>query len=504
MVYLKKGLQGIFALLIGGFSASIIAYFTRIILARTLSPAEYGLFYAVFSFFMFVILFSNLGMGATSARYIARYAARGEQDNVQFTILFTLFFRLISTGLFAVGIFLFRDFLASEYFTDANILPADTAYLLFIFLGIFILLMLTKIQRNTLQGFQRQGSLSISRFFEKVFFFVGVCYLAYTGTMSVITVAWAFLLNMILTVGLLIPLFIRSTKFSTAHLTWKPKIAKTVTLFSFAAIFAAAGNLTLGYADTLILTYYASLEEVGIYNVVLPTILGLGVLSKAIQTAFMPLVSELWAKGLKDKVAEGVHLVTKYFLFLITPLMVVLLLFPKFFLRIIFGEAYVGGAVALQILTLGLIFINLVTVNESVLFGLGVPRKLSEILFIATFVNLVLNFILIPQTAWYGGINGAAIATTISYVLLTYLTFRILGQKMTLISERKTVLVCIIGGILLALIIKTTEKLLHINQYAEVTLAIIVGGIIYVLFCLSQKVITKKELLFFAKKLIGR
>ena len=56
------------------------------------------------------------------------------------------------------------------------------------------------------------------------------------------------------------------------------------------------------------LTYFRSLEEVGIYNVVLPTVMILAFFSHAIYHVFFPMVSELWSKNLKDRLRQGFYI----------------------------------------------------------------------------------------------------------------------------------------------------------------------------------------------------
>jgi O-antigen/teichoic acid export membrane protein len=54
--------------------------------------------------------------------------------------------------------------------------------------------------------------------------------------------------------------------------------------------------LLISSADTLILTYFKSLEEVGLYSAVIPIINLMLYFPIAISTVIMPLSAELWAK----------------------------------------------------------------------------------------------------------------------------------------------------------------------------------------------------------------
>ena len=54
--YTKRLVRGGAFLFVMSVVAAFVSYFIRIILARNLSPAEYGLFYAVFAFVTFFLL----------------------------------------------------------------------------------------------------------------------------------------------------------------------------------------------------------------------------------------------------------------------------------------------------------------------------------------------------------------------------------------------------------------------------------------------------------------
>jgi O-antigen/teichoic acid export membrane protein len=94
-------------------------------------------------------------------------------------------------------------------------------------------------------------------------------------------------------------------------------------------------------------------------------------------------------------------------------------LFSHLIIKILFGQAYIGAVFTLQIYVWAGIAVFLgVAVNQYLL-----AKNLTRISFyntlIGAIVNIILNIILIPKI----GINGAAIATLISYTLATFGVF---------------------------------------------------------------------------------
>jgi len=94
------------------------------------------------------------------------------------------------------------------------------------------------------------------------------------------------------------------------------------------------------------------------------------------------------------------------------PVLIAILVFPSFLLGI-FGEDFTAGKTALLILAFGQFFS---TISGSVINILNMSNRQKtarNIIAICTFINVVLNLILIPIY----GINGAAIATATSTIL---------------------------------------------------------------------------------------
>jgi len=89
-------------------------------------------------------------------------------------------------------------------------------------------------------------------------------------------------------------------------------------------------------------------------------------------------------------------------------------IYSRLFITSFFGTAYADGAIALQILLFGVLFYTVSLINENIVSGIGKPQIIMNIIVAAAIVNIVLNFILIPLF----GINGAAIATMVSYVMM--------------------------------------------------------------------------------------
>lgn len=87
--------------------------------------------------------------------------------------------------------------------------------------------------------------------------------------------------------------------------------------------------------------------------------------------------------------------------------------FGSFLIPFVYGSAYAGATSAMLILLPGILFACVPKIASPWFYAQGKPQVHLYITFVAFAVNLVANFLLIPRF----GISGAALASSISYIL---------------------------------------------------------------------------------------
>ncbi|MCO5382956.1 MAG: polysaccharide biosynthesis C-terminal domain-containing protein [Methanosarcina barkeri] len=125
------------------------------------------------------------------------------------------------------------------------------------------------------------------------------------------------------------------------------------------------------------------------------------------------------------------------------PLFALIFVYPEFLITKLYGAEYVGGTTALRILALGFIANSYFGFNYHTLLASGDSDFLMKCSVASAGINVVINFMLIPEY----GMVGAAIGTAVSYasieVLMTLRAWK--KQKMHPFTSmyRKLTLVCI-------------------------------------------------------------
>ena len=129
------------------------------------------------------------------------------------------------------------------------------------------------------------------------------------------------------------------------------------------------------------------------------------IISISIATTILPASSE--AFKLKDigMLQKYVSEAYKFSLLFVVPMCVGLALFAEPTLRVLYfkNPAYVAGAMALAILSIGMTFYSIFAISTSIVQGIGNPRIPMYILVGGAVVTGVLNWIMVPTLGIAGG-----------------------------------------------------------------------------------------------------
>ena len=106
-------LKGGFTLFVGSFISLIVVAAGSILVARMMSPADYGLYGVTLVLPSFFLLFSDWGVDAALIRFIAKYRKQGKHELIWGLERGALLFKLGLGGILSLFLFLSADFLTA-------------------------------------------------------------------------------------------------------------------------------------------------------------------------------------------------------------------------------------------------------------------------------------------------------------------------------------------------------------------------------------------------------
>ncbi len=454
-------------------------------LALHLSVSDYGLIYAMIGFFSLFMLFIDLGLEQAATKFIVEYRVKQDFDSIRSLAFSVLGFQLICSFIFFILVFLFSKNLALSYFHSA---PA-AEYL--IILGIwfctspFIIFI-----SYLLLGFEKTTWYTAIDFFRMTILFTGTfLLLSWDKGIYAPLVIYAFVNIILFCVYLpflfsFFPLLIKKTRiFSFAQFKHVFSYGILIALTSF-------GWIIITQTDMLMLMYFTTTYDVGLYAIALPISLLLLFFMRPINIVFAPLVAEYAAQKKEKELAETIAMAYKYAFVILLPFTLCFIAFPEFIIPILFSQDYVAAAPALQILAAGTLFYSFSLFNSIIFVGIGKAKSMAIVVVGMSVLNIILNLLLIPLYM----ITGAALSTSISYLLLfiisTVYISRQVSLKFPVFPWLKAVL-CSLITIGSVFVIKYYTLW---NNFAEALVCGITLCLLYVLFIFVLKVVDYNEI----------
>jgi stage V sporulation protein B len=236
------------------------------------------------------------------------------------------------------------------------------------------------------------------------------------------------------------------------------KLAGTLVKFSIPVIITAIAEMLIYNICTIVMGRFLTFADIGFFAAADPIARLPLIISISIATTILPASSEAFKLKDTSSLQKYVSEAYKLSLLFVVPMCVGLALFASPTLRILYfkNPAYVAGASALAILSLGMTFYSIFAISTSIIQGIGNPRIPMYILVGGAIVTGVLNWIMVPSL----GIAGGALATSIACLLMmlpcVYMVFRLTKTKAPTLSIVKILAASAIMGVFAFFIPKDT------------------------------------------------
>ncbi|MFC2169496.1 flippase [Acidobacteriota bacterium] len=387
-----------------------IRYVFQIIVARNLGPELLGLFILGFAVFRIAGMVSMMGLPHGIIRYVAIYNGKSDKRRLKGIIKSAHKIILISSSIVSLLIFLLAKPIAVHLFNNLGL-----ESILRLFAIIIPFFTLTSVNIFSAQGFKRLEYKIIPReIFEPLarIFFVLILFLF---GLRLYGVMLAYLISVI--GGMFLSFYFLKKIFPAfAQREVLPQYeTKRLLTFSWPLLFVQFFGQFLLILDNLMLGYFKTSQDVGIYSAAQRTALLGSVIIASFNSIFGPIISDLYYRKEISRLKDYFKTIAKWAFTFSFPVLLALIFFSKSILNI-FGQEFLHGATCLIILSFGWIIYSAVGTLAQMLIMTG-RQKLHLVNVSAILVlNIISNIILIPKL----GIIGAAITTSSCLVLLCF------------------------------------------------------------------------------------
>jgi len=463
--------------------SNFIGYLIRIFLARSLTPQDYGLVYAALSLFGLLNIFRNMGFSDTLRKKIPEYLVKKNYVKIKSSIILTFIIQF--TYMFAIFLLIV---VLGPYFSE-EIFNSLKGMNVIIFIALSGLLMVIyNILISTFQGLQKIKLYTTLNLFVYLLRFIFIIIFIPFG---VLALPYSYVITAVIISFLSFILFkYQFPNIAQAKIKITRKFSKEIFYFSTPLMIGYIASAVVTNIDTVLLSFFRSLEEVALYQIALPMANILLLVVGSVVIVLMPLISELWTKRKLKTIRIILGLLTKALFLIIIPLALIFITFPENAISMLFGEIYIPASQALQILSVAMIISTMGYIFSSVIIGIGKPFLNTKIAFLVMFANILSNLILIPLF----GIKGAAVSMIISnfvgFLLTSIFSIKYTGFTMQWFNMAKIVT----GGLLMLAVISIIKTVLIMNPWIELIISLLSGFFVYTLFIFLTRAITRDEL----------
>ena len=371
----------------------LISIISSVVVTRILGPSNRGALEVLFLIPYLLVSFGNLGIGNANLHFVGKkkYSIQKIAANsLVLSLMLGAVLLLIAYGSFLI----YRG----SFFKD--IAPY---YMHFAF-SLIPFLLFQKFIQYTLLGEEEIGYRNIIVAFPAVINFIAVIILVLVLRLSLLGALSASLASNVFAAALCYilvskkteiklrfdyELFIRSVKFGIV-----PFLALVIMNLNFRA-------------DVFLIKYYLDNTAVGLYSLGVSVVEKITLLPEAIGLVLFSRISNI-SEGEANNLTP---LVCRWSLLFSVVAGIILFALADFLIPFVYGREFQLSVKPLMILIPGIISLTIFLILHGDLTGRGKAKLTLYVFFGALVLNIVLNLFFIPAY----GINGAALASTLSY-----------------------------------------------------------------------------------------
>lgn len=386
---------------IGQISSQLIRMLVIIYAARILGAEGYGAFAYTISLAGFFIIFSDIGVNTILTRDSAKHPKLRQQ------YIATIFLIKLILVVFSFLLLIATGSLIIKISASKGILPLVALIFAFDALKDFGIAIARSLERMEIEALIAiSGSLILASFV--------LILLPVSATPQ--NLAHAYLIGS--SFSFLIIIIFARKYFKNLLSNFRAKLVKPI-LFSSVplALSSLFGSIVI-YGDTIILGWFKSASEVGLYSVAQRPIQMLYLISGIAASSVLPVISRL-VKTNSNKLKILLEKTNGVIMLIGIPIVIGGALLSEELIVFLFGQEYLASSAVFKILIFSLLFIYPSHILINLITAYNRQKEIIKYWIFSAIAIIIASLILIPPL----GIIGAAIAALLSRAIGNTLTF---------------------------------------------------------------------------------
>ncbi len=431
---------------------TFIGFLSTMYFAHAVGASVLGAYFLFVAYYSIIGMVSDGGFGGAAVKRISE----GEEPDAYFSafiMLRSLFVTIVLLALIA----------SRSYFVDL-----DTEGM---FIWLLFALMVSLLHGAVSGGIAGRGKIGIratGEFINNISRILVQVVAVFLG-FGVAGLAGGFVCGML--VGAVIELRFFDLRF--ARFGWRH--VKSLSTFSFWLFLTSGGMMVFAHADTVVIGYYLSNADIGVYQIVLQLATMATFATSALRSTLWPKVSRWGTIGELELIEESLSRAVTYSLILAVPVLAGGVLLGDRLLYFLYGAEFARGYTAFMLLLIVQIVNIFMFFFTSYISALDRIKDLFKVTIVAAAANIVLNIILIPMM----GIEGAAVATLLTMILNAVLARRLLSQMITIRVERDSLWNILKASFVMSIFVGSYRLSIPLSTVWLTLAPVVLGGMMY-------------------------
>jgi len=389
----------------GKIVSDAVGFVIQLILTRYLGASLYGVYAYGTTISGILSVLTNLGTDKSLIKYLPQYENSPKKQN--FVLFLATCTSILGSVVVCISIFILAPFISK--ITIDHYLFADVLRLFIIILTFDTIANIIYTTFRSLE--QLEYEILTHRVLYPILRLIGVSASIIVG-FSLLGILSTLVVASLIT--LLISTYILNSRFSikpsrsVAH--YNRLNIKEYYNFSVPLVFKDVGYMLINRVDILMVGFFLSSAQVGIYNIALVLATLVSIPKSATNQLFPPIASRLHSDGKYDELNLLYKTITRWVFSFALLGAVGLIVYHNEILSL-FGDEFRNGSLVLILYVIGKLFDTLGGANGYLLMITEWQYLLAVNQWFFGIINVILNYILITQF----GMIGAAIATVMVY-----------------------------------------------------------------------------------------
>lgn len=419
-------LKNFLSLSAAGIVHSVVAVATTVYLARILGPEGFGIVNFSFAFVQYFLIVSAFGLDIVGVRSVARDKESVKQYvgnimAIKLTVSIVLFLLLC-----AIVPFIGRTMEANRIMIMYGIVLFPTALFF----------------EWTWQGLERMGNIGVSKIIRQLLYLVGILLLVRERNYAYLVPVIFLIVNSLYAI-ILYTLFVKNygpVRLSFDFSAWRSLASQSAPIALSQILAVMVYTLS-----PVMLGFMRSNAEVGLYSAAFQIVSFVSVFLSIYFDTIFPTISNLYLTSI-EKMERVLAFSGKTLLTVTIPMAVGGTILAGPIMQMFFGEKYMKGTIALQLLIWSIVLIVINSVYARGLLAVNMQNYHVKVVSLQVTVNFILNLLLIP----YLGVSGtvlASLSAEITGLYLYYRGFRRIGNVNLHGSYVKPILAALVMGL---------------------------------------------------------